>query len=105
MTDDLTDNDIVIRQINCAHILRRNLERLLSSGLRGSLESRGSEEKDAEVDTFTFDYYGDQNYWMRYGIPMRIIMLIFPVLYIVQCTVLRLLLFLTTPLKKLNLVI
>lgn len=25
MTDDLTDNEILVRQINCAHILKRNL--------------------------------------------------------------------------------
>ena len=32
-TDDLTDNDIVVRQINCAHIFKRNLERYVSEGL------------------------------------------------------------------------
>jgi len=101
MTDDLTDNDIVIRQINCAHTLRRNLERLLQT----RISKNSATESNPEKDNFTFDYYGDENYWMRYGAIMRLTMFVFPILYFIQTTVLRLLLFLTTPLKKLNLVI
>ena len=77
MTDDLTDNNIVIRQINCAHILKRNLARRLTMK-----EDDGSE----------FDYYGDEYYWMRQSLPMRFLLFIFPALYMFQTYLLKFLL-------------
>ena len=77
MTDDLTDNNIVIRQINCAHILKRNLARRLAMK-----EDDGSE----------FDYYGDEYYWMRQSIPMRFLLFIFPALYLFHTHLLKFLL-------------
>ena len=92
MMDDLTDNDIVMRQINCAYILRRNL----ALRLQRRTQSKCS---------FNFDYYGDQNWWMRYKVPMRVIFFVFPIIDVVQGSVLRLLLMVVGPLSNWNLVI
>ena len=82
MTDDLTDNDIVMRQINCAPILRRNLELHLRTNQL---------DNDSRLD-FCTAYYGDQYYWLRQSYLMRLIMLIFPVVYVLHVSVLKILL-------------
>ena len=84
MVDDLTDNEIALRQINCAHILKRNLVQNLERRL--SCDGQGK-----EVD-FEFKYYEDKNYWLRLNFIMRINMFIFPFLYLIQSGFLKLIL-------------
>ena len=67
----------------------------------------GSETKSA-FEACAFSYYGDEHYWMRFNFPMRLIVIAFSFLYVVQSKLLGLLLQATRalePLEKLNLVI
>ena len=97
MTEDLTDNDIVIRQINCAPILSRNLDQKLKTGAKLSAQQ--------DSQSFSFDYYGDEHYWMRFGTIMRVIMFAFPILHAFQVLILNILLFFIGKLRSSNLVI
>lgn len=93
MTDDLSDNDIVIRQINCAHILCRNLWQKLACGASAS----------SDITTnFNIDFYGDEHFWTRYGRTMRIVLFLFPVLHVIQVCILDFLLLLVGRLPVLS---
>ena len=79
--DDLTHNNIMLRQINASQIINRLLKKAL-------------EDNDFATKSFEFpaDFYGDKSYWLRLGLFLKPLMLIFIVLYIVQTTLLRVLL-------------
>ena len=95
MTDDLTDNEIIIRQINAVHVLSRNLNE--------RLKQRPDTPKDSI--TFAKQYYGEESYWERPSCAMRIVVFIFSIIYLVQSYCLRIMLFALAPLPKLNLVV
>ena len=92
MRDDLTDNEIILRQVNCSLMLQRNLEKKLTQ---------------KEIGTqFAENFYGDQNYWSRVSWLMRFILLVFLVIYFSQIYILKGLISLLGPIdNKLNLVI
>ena len=96
MTDDLTDNDLVIRQINYSHILGRLLTQRLSGVKPSGFQPQS-------------DFYGDANYWRRQGILMRLVLLCFVVLCLTQKFFIKSLILLTKPLpqivQKLNIFI
>lgn len=96
MTDDLTDNDLVIRQINYGHILSRLLSQRLSGAKPGKFEPQS-------------DFYGDVNFWRRQGKLMRLVLFCFLVLCLTQRFIIKSLIFLTKPLpqivQKLNIFI
>jgi len=67
MTDDLTDNDLILRQINYSHIISRLIKKRLND--------------NSFCDEFRFnELYGDAKYWRRANIVMRIILLVFLIL-------------------------
>ena len=103
MLDDLTDNDIVIRQINCSQILRR----LLAGSFMGNGPIEDLPRTLVSKDTFEFpgDFYGDTNYWLKTSLPMRLIIVIFMVLYLPMTLVLKSLLMILSPFDKFNIVI
>lgn len=92
--DDLTHNNIILRQINCSQSITRLLEKSL----------KDTEFATREFD-FTADYYGDKSYWLRLGWFMRLVMLLFVVLYIVETFFLRIFLSIFGRFDKLNIVI
>lgn len=96
MTDDLTDNDLVIRQINYAHIISRLLLKRLIDDSTSCEDFKTSE-----------DFYGDQKYWRRANLCMRIILFSFLVLCLTQRFFIKALIFLSSPLplQKLNILI
>jgi hypothetical protein len=97
MHDDLTDNDIVIRQINSSSILKRLLEERLTSGEHTESEDQGF--------NFPQDFYGDAKYWLRANLPMKLVFMIFLFLYGPQSLCLRGLLLFLSPFEKFNIVI
>jgi hypothetical protein len=98
MTQDLTDNDIVLRQINYSQIIARLLRDRL----------RTNESAQCEQFRFAEDFYGDAKYWRRVNICHRVVLLMFLVLCITQRFVIEALLLLAKPLwplQRLNLMI
>jgi hypothetical protein len=73
MSQDLTENEIVIRQINCSKIVDRLL--------RHSLQNQ-SKKSSQEEFSFEPDFYGETNYWFKAALPLKVIALIYLVLYI-----------------------
>ena len=69
---DLTDNDIIIRQINCSQIL----ERLLAERVQS---------KDQDIDKkfdFERDFYGRKGFWTyKDHFTLRLMALIFAIIY------------------------
>ena len=96
MTEDLTDNDLVIRQINSAHIVQRLL--------KNSLKNQGAGTQPFQ---FSSDYYGDSKYWRRTNILMKLILFCFLLLCVTQRLLIKSFLFLTSllPLQKINLML
>lgn len=97
MTEDLTDNDLVLRQINYSNIIARLLNQRLEI----------SEGCDDDLQ-YSADFYGDPLYWRRANITMRFVFFIFLFLYLTQSILIKTLLFLTKPLfflQKSNLMI
>jgi len=92
--DDLTHNNIIMRQINCSQIIDRLLVK--------SLKDKEFAEKEFD---FPADYYGDKSYWLRLGLFYRPLMFIFVVLYIVETFFLRISLSIIGRFDKLNIVI
>jgi N-acetylglucosaminyl transferase component (Gpi1) len=93
MVDDLTHNDVVIRQINASSILKRLLSERLT-------------REHAESDfNFPLDFYGDAKYWLKASLPMKMTMIVFLVLQLPQVLILRAVLFFMAPLNKINVVI
>lgn len=79
---DLTDNDIIIRQINCSQILERLLTR--------SIQLANGDEPDSKFD-FDRDFYGREAYWIsRTSLTMRLMALIFAFLYYPYSLIIRL---------------
>jgi hypothetical protein len=95
MTDDLTDNDLILRQINYSHIISRLIKRRLSDS--------------SFSDDFKFyELYGDAKYWRRANVVMRLILLVFLILCLSQKLFIKALLFLSAPIplvQKLNIFI
>jgi len=87
----LTDNDLVIRQINYSHIISR------------LLQSRLSDSSD-QCESFKYaeDFYGDAKYWRRANWLMRLMLLVFLVLCCTQRLFIKVLLFVTKPLFPLH---
>lgn len=82
---DLTDNDIIIRQINCSQIL----ERLLSNRIKSGPSAR------VKFD-FDRDFYGEEPYWTRqYSLTMRLMALVFAIIYTPYNFIIEVFLFLT----------
>lgn len=96
MTEDLTDNDLVIRQINSAHIVQRLL--------KNTLKNQGAGNQPFQ---FSSDYYGDSKYWRRTNILMKLILFCFLLLCVTQRLLIKSFLFLTSllPLQKINLML
>ena len=78
MTQDLTDNDLVLRQINAAHIIKRMLRLRLSNP-----DPSTQQAKQTKVLSL-LNYYGDSEYWLRSNIPMKIILCLFLLLCFTQ---------------------
>ena len=75
--NDLTDNDIIIRQINCSQIL----ERLLNKRVRDYNQNGQLEQADQKFD-FERDFYGEAGFWTRKNsYVMRIMAFIFAIIY------------------------
>ena len=76
---DLTDNDIIIRQINCSQIL----ERLLVNRVKESKnQTQGEGSVCTEKFDFDRDFYGEQGFWTKKNSwVMRIMALIFAIIY------------------------
>ena len=68
--DDLTHNEVVLRQLNHSIILRNLIKEI-------------QEDSDLSKEDFSFprDFYGDSLYWMRMGYFMRLILLVFLLFY------------------------
>lgn len=90
--EDLSENDIVVRQINCSKILERLIEQRLKS-------------KDAYGDfSFYPDFYGKSSYWFNNGFLIRFLIIVYYMLSVTYFPLLRALSILS-PLSKLNTVI
>lgn len=75
--NDLTDNDIIIRQINCSQIL----ERLLNKRIR-DCNQNGHVEQISQKFDFERDFYGEAGFWTRKNsYVMRIMAFIFAIIY------------------------
>jgi len=85
---DLTENDIVLRQINYSSIL----DKLLTQAVKDSEEAKGDLK-------FPADFYGQKAFWLKSSVIMRLIYLAFSVVYLPQKAILTLL---NTPLKLLG---
>lgn len=70
MHEDLTHNDVVIRQINASTPLKRLLEERLNQASQSSPFS------------FPRDFYGDARYWLRASLPMKLTMIAFMFMYV-----------------------
>lgn len=92
MTSDLTDNDLVLRQINAAPVIRR----LLAERLDGS---------NSSLELQAGDYYGDARYWQRGNLCTRLVLACFLLLCLTQQLVVKALLLLLSPATRLNVVI
>jgi hypothetical protein len=92
MLDDLTHNDVVIRQINASTILKQLVEKRMQS---------------TNVTDFRFpdDFYGDAKYWLKASLFMKLTMIAFIVIYVPQLFILKGLVCLLTPFDKCNIVI
>jgi hypothetical protein len=77
MKTDLTENDLVIRQINVAKIIDRIIRERL-------MEVKKNPEKIIDKTEFKYevDFYGKNNYWFRLALHMKFITLIYFLLYI-----------------------
>jgi len=97
MHDDLTHNDVVIRQINASTTLKRLLDaRLKQPPAQNTLDL---------AFCFPGDFYGEARYWLRANPPMKLTMLAFMLIYVTQVLILRGLLCFLTPFNKFNVVI
>lgn len=85
---DLTDNDIITRQINCSQILERLLSKRVSQ--LDSSTRAGVELADAKFD-FDRDFYGHEAFWTSgNSLAMRFMALIFAFLYYPYSLLIRL---------------
>jgi len=89
MTSDLTENDLCVRMINCSKIL----DRLLKS----------KSTPDAPF-IFERDFYGQQHYWFKIALPLKLITLLYLLIYI-PYRISILLLSILSPLSKFNTVL
>lgn len=95
MKSDLTENDLIIRQINVSKIVDRIFKEQLAMGEKANLN---------EPFDFEKDFYGTRNYWFKIAISLKIINLIYIILYIpYRLSVVILGIF--SPLDKLNTVL
>ena len=93
MNTDLTENDIVVRQINCSKIV----DRLLMDTLK-------NKSKPQEKFCFEQDFYSQHNYWFKAAIPLKLVALFYIVLLIPLSSIIGFLSILS-PLNQLNTVL
>lgn len=91
--EDLTENDIIIRQINCSGILNRLLTE--------RIDNPTAEKSDFN---FEIDFYGRENRWTSFGALLKIFSFLYIILY-GPCKLLISFLWIFSPLSKLNTVI
>ena len=95
MINDLTDNDLAVRQINASKILDRLLQ--------ATLEQNDSINNELPFN-FETDFYGRKNYWFRIAFPLKLITFLYVLLYIpYRLSIAILSIF--SPLSKLNTVL
>lgn len=77
--EDLTENEIVIRQVNCSKILDRLLRERITS-----ISSTKAAVPDTSISPFDFetDFYGQQHYWFKIALPLKIITLLYIIMYV-----------------------
>lgn len=74
---DLTDNDIIIRQINCSLILAQ----LLDKRVKGAIGKKEFSHCHEKFD-FEDDFYGNSGYWTsKNGFVLRFMALLFYIIY------------------------
>jgi hypothetical protein len=100
MTTDLTENDIVVRQINCAKII----DRLLMKALSNENKKAGSYVVDKSAFDYETDFYGRKNYWFKISLPMKIITFLYLIMFF-PCRIAIGLLSFLSPLSQLNIVL
>lgn len=87
---DLTDNDILIRQINCSQILSRLLEKRIKEVSQSNKYVPCRQEFDFEVD-----FYGYSAFWVtKNTLVMRLITLTFALIYYPYLFTIKMFLFL-----------
>jgi hypothetical protein len=95
MNKDLTENDLVIRQINASKIMDR-LVRASISNTKGPI--------DKSAFDFETDFYGARNYWYRVALPLKFVITLYLILFF-PCRIAIGILSLLSPLSQLNVVL
>jgi hypothetical protein len=95
MNKDLTENDLVIRQINASKIMDR-LVRASISNTKGPADKSGFD--------FETDFYGARNYWYRVALPLKFVITLYLILFF-PCRIAIGILSLLSPLSQLNVVL
>lgn len=90
--EDLSENDIVIRQINCSKILVKLLDQRLKS------------KQPLGDFNFYSDFYGKKNYWMSDGCFINFLNIVYYMLSVSYFLLLKIM-SVMEPLTKLNTVI
>jgi len=98
MNNDLTENDLVIRHINASKIFDRLLRKCLQKN-SGSTYLIDNNPFDFEID-----FYGTQNYWFKVGLPLKIVLMLYIILFI-PCRITIGILSILSPLSQLNVVL
>jgi hypothetical protein len=77
MKTNLTENDLVIRQINVAKIIDRIIRERIK-------EVKKNPEKIIDKTEFKYeiDFYGKSNYWFKLALPLKFITFVYFLLYI-----------------------
>lgn len=74
MLDDLTHNDVVVRQINASSTLKRLLDERLTQPQ--------TNQQASEPFNFPLDFYSDSKYWLKANVTMKVTMMAFLVMYV-----------------------
>ena len=95
MNKDLTENDLIIRQINASKIMDRLV--------RASIKNIKSPVDKTAFD-FETDFYGARNYWYRVALPLKFVIALYLILFF-PCRIAIGILSLLSPLSQLNVVL
>lgn len=97
MNKDLTENDLIIRQINASKIMDRLVREVLDN------KNNEGNKPNSPFD-FETDFYGSKNYWFRVALPLKFVITLYLILFF-PCRIAIGILSILSPLSQLNVVL